>query len=327
MAKAAPIKTEKKNYEISSKSYLRDVIIPPYLKSGDCIALTATARSITPEQIRDSVEFMESEGFKVLVDPELYRVHNQFGGNDRERAGFFNRMLSNPEVRAMWNVRGGYGTGRMVDGIDLKLLEKDPKWLVGFSDYTVIHGHVQRQLGMATLHATMPIFLFGKTGTERQEVLDAHKSLAMALRGEVLSYEIEGRKIRDKAFEGEVIGGNLSVLMSILGTVSEPELDGKILFLEDLDEYFYHIDRMMQTLRRSGKLDRIKALLVGSFIQMHDHTVPFGMAIEQIIAEHCENFGFPVIFNVNSGHHLQNMAIPFGVSVKYQNGILTFAGA
>lgn len=307
--------------------YLRDVIIPAYLKPGDCIALTATARSITPEQIKDSIEFMESEGFRVLVDPELFRVHNQFGGNDSQRAEFFNKMLANPEVRAMWNVRGGYGTGRMVDGIDFGLLSKDPKWLVGFSDYTVIHGQVQKQLNMATLHATMPIFLFGKTGAERQEVLDAHKSLAMALRGEVLTYKLSGSKIREKAFEGEVIGGNLSVLMSILGTVSEPDLDGKILFLEDLDEYYYHIDRMMQTLRRSGKLNLIRALIVGSFIQMHDHTVPFGMDVEQIISEHCEKFEFPVIFDVNSGHHLQNMAIPFGVSAKYQNGILTFAGA
>ncbi|MBL7837199.1 MAG: LD-carboxypeptidase [Bacteroidetes bacterium] len=303
------------------------MIIPPYLRSGDTIALTATARSIKPEQIEPSVKFMEDKGFKVLIDPDLFKTHHQFGGHDAERAHLFNRHLANPEVRALWNVRGGYGTGRMVDDIDFDLLRKDPKWLIGFSDYTVIHGHANRQLSMATMHATMPVFMFDKTGRDLEDVTLAHESLYKALTGEPVVFDLsEVEQVRTKDFEGEVIGGNLSVLISILGTDSEPLFDNNILFLEDLDEYFYHIDRMMQNLRRSGKLSKLRALLVGSFIQMHDHQIPFGMDVKDIIKAHCADFDFPIIFDVNSGHHLQNMAIPFGVPAKFQNGILNFAG-
>lgn len=304
------------------------MIIPPYLEKGDTIALTATARSISEEQIAPSVEFMKSKGFNVLVDPELFRVHKQFGGTDGQRAEFFNKMLANPSVKALWNVRGGYGTGRMVDGIDFGLLQRQPKWLIGFSDYTVIHCQVQKQLGMATMHGTMPIFMFQKSDTEYDEVMDAHRSLANALMGKHPGFDLKSNfKVNEADFEGEIIGGNLSVLLSVMGTPSEPDLEGKILFIEDLDEYLYHIDRMFQTLRRSGKLKGLRALLVGSFIQMHDHQVPFGYEVNDIVLEHTQNYGYPVIFDVNAGHHLQNMAIPFGVGSKYQNGILTFANS
>lgn len=301
------------------------MILPPYLKQEDCIALTATARSITKEQVAPAVKFMENKGLKVLVDEDLFRVNNQFGGTDIERAEFFNKLLSNPEVKALWNVRGGYGTGRMIDGIDFKLLQQQPKWLVGFSDYTVIQCHVQKHLQMATIHGTMPIFMWDKTGTDLQEVESAMESLYLTLIGKAPEYNLAGPIYNDQSFEGEIIGGNLSVLLSIMGTASEPNLDGKILFLEDLDEYLYHIDRMFQTLQRSGKLAKLKAILIGSFIQIHDHQVPFGHTVEDIILHHCKNYGYPIVFGVNTGHHLQNMAIPFGVNAKFQNGLLTFA--
>jgi muramoyltetrapeptide carboxypeptidase len=302
------------------------MIIPPYLQAGDTIALTATARSITREQILPAVQLIEAAGFRVLIEEDLFRVHHQFGGNDHERAEFFNAMLRRQEVKALWNVRGGYGTGRMVDDIDFEYLRLHPKWLIGFSDYTVIHGHVNRQIGMATLHATMPIFLWNKTGEEQQQVENAVKSMISVLKGDALEIDLSNCKSYNvREFEAPVVGGNLSVLLSMMGTASEPDLNGKILFIEDLDEYYYHIDRMMQTLRRSGKLANLKALLVGSFIQMHDHTVPFGLDVEAIIKDHCLAYNYPVIFDVNAGHHLENMAIPFGVPAKFQNGILTFA--
>lgn len=302
------------------------MLIPPYLKPGDTIALTATARSITAEQVAAAVREIELEGFSVLIDEQLFRVQHQFGGTDAERAEFFNKMLLNPEVKAMWNVRGGYGTGRMVDGIDFDLLARHPKWLIGFSDYTVIHGHVSRQLQMASLHATMPIFMWNKEGDEFEQVRRAIKSMVQVLKGDGINMDLSAcKKYNEHDFEGQVVGGNLSVLLSIMGTASEPDLKGKILFIEDLDEYFYHIDRMMQTLNRSGKLSGLKALLVGSFIQMHDHTVPFGYDVESIILNHCQVYGYPIIMQVNAGHHLENMAIPFGVPAKYQNGLLTFA--
>ncbi len=301
------------------------MILPPYLKQGDCIALTATARSITREQIAPAVKFMENKGLKVLVDDELFRVDNQFGGTDTQRADFFNKMLSKPEVKALWNVRGGYGTGRMIDGIDFNLLFKHPKWLIGFSDYTVIHCHVQKQCNMATIHGTMPIFMWEKTGTDLQDVESAMESLYLTLIGCAPDHKVTGPIYNEADFEGEIIGGNLSVLLSVMGTASEPDLDGKILFIEDLDEYLYHIDRLFQTMHRSGKLSKLIAILVGSFIQIHDHQVPFGYTVEDIVLHHCKKYGYPIVFGVNSGHHLQNMAIPFGVNAKFQNGLLTFA--
>lgn len=302
------------------------MIIPPYLNQGDTIALTATARSITAEQIAPAVHELESAGFEVLIDEDLFRVSNQFGGTDAERAEFFNKMLLNPKVKALWNVRGGYGTGRMVDGIDFEILKRHPKWLIGFSDFTVIHCHVSKQVEMATLHATMPVFMWDKSGDDLLQVKKAIQSMLDVLMGKSIIMDISaGPAFNVQPFAGEIIGGNLSVLLSVMGTASEPDLEGKILFIEDLDEYFYHIDRMMQTLNRSGKLKNLKALLVGSFIQMHDHTIPFGYNVEEIIQDHCLQYGYPVIFNVNSGHHLENIALPFGVPVKFQNGILTFA--
>lgn len=300
--------------------------IPPYLKEGDTIALTASARSITREQIAPAVEFMQSKGFKLLIDDDLFRVHHQFGGTDVQRAEFINKMITNPEVKALWNVRGGYGSGRMIDELDVNLLSQNPKWMIGFSDYSVVHHHVMRHCGIAVLHATMPIFMWDKQGKELEDVQMAMDSLASALKGNFQALNCQNSEVLNpKDFQGEVTGGNLSVLMSIKGTNSETDWTNKILFIEDLDEYYYHIDRMMQTLRRSGKLKGLKALMVGSFIQMHDHTVPFGKNVKEIITEHCSGYGYPIIFDVNAGHHLQNMTIPLGVLTEFKNGIITFA--
>ncbi|HEY1046907.1 MAG TPA: LD-carboxypeptidase [Bacteroidia bacterium] len=302
--------------------------IPPFLKEGDTIALTASARSITREQIAPAVEFMQSKGFKLLIDEDLFRVHHQFGGTDKQRAQFTNKMIANPEVKALWNVRGGYGSGRMIDELDVNLLSNHPKWMIGFSDYTVIHHHVMRHCDLAVLHATMPIFMFDKQGKDLEDVEMAMNSLVSALKGDFQSLNCQNSElINAKDFKGEITGGNLSVLMSIQGTNSETDWTNKILFIEDLDEYYYHIDRMMQTLRRGGKLKDLKAVLVGSFIQMHDHTVPFGMNVKEIITEHCASYGYPIVFDVNAGHHLQNMTIPLGVLTEFKNGIITFASS
>lgn len=300
--------------------------IPPFLKEGDTIALTASARSITREQIASAVEFMQAKGFNLLIDEDLFRVHHQFGGTDLQRAEFINKMIADPEVKALWNVRGGYGTGRMIDDLDVNSLRQNPKWMIGFSDYTVIHHHVMRHCDLAVLHATMPIFMWEKQGKELDDVKLAMGSLASALKGEFQSLNCQSSEmINAQDFTGEIVGGNLSVLLSINGTNSEMDWTDKVLFIEDLDEYYYHIDRMMQTLRRAGKLKGIRALLVGSFIQMHDHTVPFGMTVKEIIAEHCAPYGYPIVYDVNAGHHLQNMTIPFGVFTEFKNGIITFA--
>jgi muramoyltetrapeptide carboxypeptidase len=301
-------------------------IIPPYLKRGDTIALVGPARSVTAEQMQPAVNYMESKGFVVLQHPDLYKVHHQFAGTEAERADLFNRMLADPSVKALWSARGAYGTARMVDLVDFELLKKQPKWIAGFSDESVLLNQIYKQCNMASLHSTMPIFMHQKEGNDLADVKLAMDSYASALEGKFMDFDFSQNETYNRAgFEGEIIGGNLSVLCSMAGSVSEPDYDHKILFLEDLDEYYYHIDRMLLMLKRAGKLKNLKALLVGSFIQMHDHQVPFGYDVRAIILQHCKDYGYPIIFDVNSGHHLQNMTIPFGVPAKFKNALLTFA--
>lgn len=300
-------------------------IIPPYLKKGDTIALVAPARHVTPEQMQPAVEYVESRGFRMLVHPDVYRIHHQFGGTEQERADLFNRMLAAPEVKAIWCARGAYGTARMIDLVNFDLLKKQPKWIAGFSDESVLLNHVYR-LNMASLHSTMPVFMNQREGDDLKDVRLAIDSFLSALSGGFMPFDLSANESYNVAdFEGDIIGGNLSVLCSISGSVSETDWNGKILFLEDLDEYLYHIDRMILALKRAGKLKGLKALLVGSFIQMHDHQIPFGYNVREIVLQHCLEYGYPIIFDVNAGHHLQNMTIPFGVPSKFKNGLLTFA--
>jgi muramoyltetrapeptide carboxypeptidase len=301
-------------------------IIPPFLQKGDTIALVTPARLVTREQMKPAIEYVESKGFKVLQDPDLYRVHHQFGGTEEQRAELFNRMLADTSVKALWSARGAYGTARMVDLVDFSLLEKQPKWVSGFSDESILLNQIHRRHHMASLHSTMPVFMHGKQGAELEEVKSAIDSYLLALEGKFMDFDLTANSTFNKRdFEGEIIGGNLSVMCSMAGSVSEPEYDGNILFLEDLDEYYYHIDRMILMLKRAGKLKNLKALLVGSFIKMHDHEIPFGYNVKEIILQHCQYYGYPIIFDVNAGHHLQNLTIPFGVPAKYKNGFLTFA--
>lgn len=301
---------------------------PAYLKPGDTIAIAAPARSISFEQLKAAKEYVEAKGFKIFLHKDLYATENQFGGSDAERARVFNELIANQEVKAIWCARGGYGALRMVDQIDMELLKSNPKWLIGFSDITVIHSHCMRNTGIPVIHATMPVFMSDKTGAEYTEVCTAIDSMLSLLTGETFSLDLQtNEKYNDRDFAGEIIGGNLSVLASITDSISEMPFDHKILFIEDLDEFYYHLDRMLLMFRRSGRLKNLKALMVGSFIQMHDHTIPFGKTTKEIILEHCAGYGYPILFDINSGHHLQNMAIPFGLPVYYQNGILTFASA
>lgn len=301
-------------------------IIPPFLQPGSTIAIAATARSISHEQIAAAIEYMEEKGFKVHLDPGLYEVNHQFAGDETHRAESFNRLLANPEIHAIWCARGGYGTARMVDLIHFDILRENPKWIAGFSDATVLLNHIERQCNMATLHSTMPVFMNAKEGDDYEDVCLALDSLALALQGKFKKFDLRKNTVINPAdFEGEIIGGNLSVLHSIIGSESESDWTDKILFIEDIDEYFYHIDRLVLAFKRAGKLKGIKALLVGSFVAMHDHSIPFGYDVKQILEQHCKDYGFPIVFDVDAGHHLRNICLPFGVHAKYKDGILTFA--
>lgn len=293
------------------------MIIPPYLESGDTIAIAAPARKVSEQEILPAVHFLQDAGFRVHYDDRLFAQCHQFAGDEPTRAGYIQELLDNPDIKAVWFARGGYGSARIIDMLDFTAFQRNPKWLVGYSDVTVFHAHVFQQFKIATLHATMPINVH-----DEEFDIPANRSLIDALSGRLLHYEIQEHSLnRVGEFSAPVIGGNLSILYSLMGTPSEPDTDGKVLFIEDLDEYLYHIDRMMTTLERGGKLQDLAGLIVGHMSDMHDNTIPYGKTAEEIVAEHCQKYDFPLIFNFPAGHEAMNKAIRMGYPMhcKIQN--------
>ena len=286
--------------------------VPPYLTAGDTVALAAPARKISRAEIRPAEQLLKNAGFNVFYDDRLFAEDHQFAGDDTCRARYFQGLLDDDAVKAIWCVRGGYGSARIIDILDFSHFRRNPKWICGYSDITVFHSHVQQNLHTATLHATMPVNI-----TDRNVKSPAVQSFIDALTGKSLTFEIPAGPLSEvREFSGILTGGNLSILYSLLGSPSEADTDGKVLLVEDLDEYLYHIDRMMLSLRRSGKLSRIKALLVGHLSDMHDNSVPFGRTAEEIVADCCRGMGFPVIFHVPVGHLSDNRAFRMGCATE-----------
>ena len=280
--------------------------IPPYLKQGDKIALISTARKISRNELQEAIECIESWGLEVILGENLFNNHHQFSGKDDERTKDLQSMLDNPEVKAILCVRGGYGTVRIIDDIDFSHFQKNPKWLAGFSDITVLHSHINK-LNVASLHSTMPISFSTNTS-------ESIKSLKDALFGKHLSIEIDLHPFNKFGeVKGQIVGGNLSILYSLIGSSSDLNTDGKILFIEDLDEYLYHIDRMMMNLKRSGKLSNLKGLIVGGMTKMNDNAIPFGKDAESIIKDMVSEYNYPVCFGFPAGHIKDNRALKMGV--------------
>lgn len=285
------------------------MISPKLLSKGSKVAIVATARFVTEKDIEPALRRLEAMGFIPVYDERLFAVYDQFAGDDEWRAATLQSYLDDPEIDAILCARGGYGTVRIIDKINFEKFLLNPKWIIGYSDVTVLHAHLQ-SIGCESLHATMPINFSDNT----EEALN---SLYEALTKGNLSYEMESAPINICGeAEGELVGGNISVLYSLLGSSSFPDTDGKILFLEDLDEYLYHVDRMMAALKRAGKLDNIKGLVVGGLTKMHDNAIPFGKNAEQIILEYVKDKGIPVCFNFPAGHIDDNRAMVFGRKIR-----------
>ena len=287
---------------------------PPFLKPGDTIGIAATARKVSPEEIRTALQSAESQGFSVVLADNIYKAYNQFSGTDLERADGLNQLLHNTSVKAIWCARGGYGSVRLLDKIDWQHWQKNPKWICGFSDVTAIHLHLQQNLGMASIHSEMML------GYETNTPV-AHVTLFNAIQGKSSSYIVPASPLnRNGQTTGELIGGNLSVLYSMLGSKTQPQTNGKILFLEDLDEYLYHIDRMMMALDRAGLLENLAGLLIGGMSDMNDNTVPFGKTAEEIVADTVAKYDYPVCFNFPAGHINNNSALIMGATTELKVG-------
>lgn len=283
---------------------------PPYLKKKDKIAIVSTARKISVKEIELAIQTFESWGLEIVLGKTIGIANNQFAGSDEERAADFQEMMNRTDIKAIVCGRGGYGTVRIMDYLDFTAFTHNPKWIVGYSDVTILHAHINNYLGIQTLHSTMPINFGNNTEA-------SISTLKLTLFGEAENISFQSNILnRFGTCEGEIIGGNLSILYSILGTKSGFNPDGKILFIEDLDEYLYHIDRMMMALKRAGKLNKLKALIVGGMTQMNDNTIPFGKNAKEIIKEHCQEFNYPICFDAPFGHIDNNIALNFGKKIK-----------
>ncbi len=287
-----------------------NLIQPSYLKNGDKIGIVACARKISPQEMNPAIEIFKSWGLEVVLSKNLFNADNQFSGTDNQRTEDLQAMLNDASVKAVISARGGYGTMRIIDKINFREFTKNPKWIIGYSDITVLHSHIHT-LGIETLHATMPINF-----TKNE---DAIKTLRKALFGEMLNYEVETHSLNRKgSTEGELIGGNLSLLYALMGSISDIDTKGKILFIEDLDEYLYHIDRMMMNLKRAGKLSHLTGLVIGGMTDMKDNAIPFGKTAEEIILDAVKEYNYPVCFNFPAGHVDRNLALYFGRKIKLE---------
>ncbi len=279
---------------------------PQPLKKGDSIILVSPARKITLKEMQPFIQLLEQWELHVLLGQNILKENHQYAGTDQERLEDFQNALNHTSAKAILCARGGYGSVRIIDQLDFSQFIQNPKWLIGYSDITVFHQHINQNFNIATLHATMPI-------DYKRATPETFESLRKILFGEF--YNITTQKtIVHKAkskINGKIVGGNLSMIYSLLGSSSSIDTDGKILFIEDLDEYLYHIDRMMLNLKRNHLLKNIKALLVGGMSDMHDNTIPFGKNIQEIILDVCYEYDYPIIFNFPAGHIDDNRALIF----------------
>ena len=284
------------------------MIEPPFLKPGSTIGIGATARKLTWEEVEPIIGVLADAGFTVRTGQRMFGAENQFSGSDNDRAADMQRMLDDPDINAILCARGGYGTVRIIDKLDFSEFEKHPKWLCGFSDITVLHAHINQNLNIATLHSSMPLSMKALPEDHVQIT-----TLINSLKGELPNYSFPSHPLnRNGEMEGEIVGGNLSVLYSILGSKSDINPSGKILFLEDLDEYLYHIDRMMMNMKRNGKLENLAGLVVGGMSDMNDNAIPFGKTAVEIIREAVEEYDYPICFNFPAGHIDDNRALFLG---------------
>jgi muramoyltetrapeptide carboxypeptidase len=288
------------------------MIQPPFLKKGDKIAILAPARSISFDEVHPAMKLFQKWGLEVILGSYVFNIDNQFAGTDAQRMKDFQVMLDDASIRAIICARGGYGSVRIIDKLDFTRFMRNPKWIVGYSDITVMHSHIHRHFGVETLHATMPMNMpANRLGNKSVE------SLRKALFGEEIVYSKRiGPLDRTGAGEGILAGGNLSMLYSLMGSHSQIDTKGKILLLEDVDEYLYHIDRMMMNLKRAGMLKELKGLIVGSMQEMKDNAIPFGKTAAQIVMGAVKEYKYPVCFDFPAGHGPENLALILGRRVK-----------
>lgn len=286
--------------------------IPDFLKKGDKVAIVCPASYIKGD-IELAVKVLKDWGLQVQVGETVSSQFHQFAGTDELRTQDLQAALDDPAIKAVFAARGGYGTVRIIDELDFSKFKKQPKWIIGFSDITVLHSHIHNQLGIATIHGQMP-----KSFEESSK--EAMESLKKALFGKSMDYSYKQTSFPNRTGKGtgELIGGNLAILQSILSSASDGKYDGKILFIEDVGESHYNIDRMLWTLKRANKLAKLQGLIVGGFTSLKDSEPAFGQRFEEIIMDKVQDYGYPVAFDYPAGHIDNNHSLIMGKRLQME---------
>lgn len=279
---------------------------PDFLTIGDTVGIVAMAGKVNPLAVEPAVAILQNWGLKVLIGESVSAAYHQFAGTDEIRLRDFQQMLDNSSVKAIFSARGGYGSSRILDDVNFSLFLQKPKWVIGFSDITAVHCHLHN-LGVMSVHGVMPKS-FDQAGGE-----EALETLRKTLFGEAIAYQIPPHEFnRIGTTAGQVVGGNLCLLAHLIGSKSAINTEGKILFLEDVGEKLYNLDRMMLQLRRAGKLEKLAGLIVGQFSELTDYETPFGKTAWEIVAEHTDVYHYPVCYNFPVGHTPDNRAMICG---------------
>lgn len=286
--------------------------IPPFLKPGDLIGITCPAGAVNDEDMHYMYTQLEAWGFKLVIGETVGTNYNKFSATDEKRTRDLQRMLDDTSIKAILFGRGGYGVVRIIDSLDFTVFNNAPKWLLGYSDITCIHSHVHTQYQVASIHAHM------QSGYKPDEYDEAStQSIYDTLTGKKIEYTIPSHTMNRLGIcEAELVGGNLALLSDLIGTKSDIDTKGKILFIEEIGEYKYNIDRMLWQLLRAGKLDALAGLIIGGFTNTQDNETPFGMSEYEIVWEKIEKFNYPVCFDFPVGHQTHNLALKCGANYR-----------
>jgi len=286
--------------------------IPPYLQQDDTIGIICPSGYMPLDKAQKCIDVLQQWGFQVRVGKTLGNQNNYFSGSDEERLQDLQMMLDDENIKAIYCGRGGYGLSRIIDKINFEKFIQQPKWIIGYSDITLLHAHVYSNYNIASLHAPMAV-AFNEMDESKKYIDSIYDSLT----GKHPIYKITSNQLnRYGICEGELIGGNLALLAHIIGTKSDINTKNKILFIEDIGEYKYNIDRMLMQLKRAGKLDKLSGFIVGSFTEIKDTTIPFGQELKEIILDKVKEFAYPVCFDFPVGHVKENYALKIGVNYK-----------
>jgi len=289
------------------------MIIPPYLKAGDKVAVVASSRKVSQEGLAFALETLSKWGLQPVLGRHLYAAHNQWAGTDEQRAEDLQWAVNDDDIKAIFFARGGNGIIRIIDKVGFSPLRAQSKWFVGYSDVTILHAHLHKLYNCPSLHASM-LSVYEKNA-------ESTESIRKCLFGEKIKYEFEVNKLnRTGTTHGILVGGNISLLHTLSGTREDLDTAGKILFIEDVDENLHHLDRIMIHFKRTGKLAKLAGLLVGGLTEMKDDPIPFGLSPEEIVLDAVKEYKYPVAFGFPAGHMDRNLALYLGLKAELKVG-------